>query len=396
MKVWKVRLVLGIAGLLPLAGCASIGPPEAPSLELPKPPTDLRAARKGDTVTLTWTVPARTTERQSVKYLGKTQVCRSLIPAFKQCGTEVGNAAPPADFESKIRSGKKQTASFVDTLPSTLEREHPRDFITYAVAVLNEAGRGAGLSNAVKVPLVPTLPPFARFAATMTAQGVLISWQCPPASERRTGIEYIFRIYRKEDTPPAANESKIADVPATACAEGPDGLAPLTNSGSLDLAPRTDPQQNPVTTFLDQTFEWEKTYIYRGTVVSVIESAGKPSVEVEGLDTPEVKIFAHDIFPPAVPAGLQAVFSGPGQAPFIDLIWTPAADADLAGYNVYRHEAGQPPVKLNAVLIRTPAFRDLNIIAGKIYFYSVSAVDERGNESARSEEASGTAEPGAN
>jgi len=37
--------------------------------------------------------------------------------------------------------------------------------------------------------------------------------------------------------------------------------------------------------------------------------------------------------------------------------------------------------------VKTPAFRDSNVAAGRNYFYSVSAIDARGNESARSEEA---------
>jgi fibronectin type 3 domain-containing protein len=84
---------------------------------------------------------------------------------------------------------------------------------------------------------------------------------------------------------------------------------------------------------------------------------------------------------------LQAVFSGPGQQPFIDLIWAPVTDADLEGYNVYRHEDGAAAVKLNATPVRMPAFRDTLVKAGKKYSYSVSAVDQRGNESARSEAA---------
>ncbi len=125
-------------------------------------------------------------------------------------------------------------------------------------------------------------------------------------------------------------------------------------------------------------------------MVSVVETPGKPAIEVEGDDTQEVKVFAHDIFPPAVPTGLQAVFSGPGQEPFIDLIWAPVTDADLAGYNVYRHEAGAAGVKLNSEPVKAPAFRDMQVVSGKTYFYSVSAVDLRGNESARSEEAGET------
>jgi len=138
----------------------------------------------------------------------------------------------------------------------------------------------------------------------------------------------------------------------------------------------------------DQSFEWEKTYYYRVTTFTVVAQPGKPEVSIEGDDTPEVKVFAHDVFPPAVPSGVQAVFSGPGQQPFIDLIWAPVTAADLEGYNVYRHEAGGVPVKVNTEPIRMPAFRDVQVVSGKKYFYSVSAMDQRGNESARSEEAS--------
>jgi hypothetical protein len=366
MKNFNGQLLLAMAGLVWATGCASIGAPRPPALELPKPPTDLHAARKGDRVTLTWSIPTQTTDRQSVRFLGKTLVCRSLQPAMKQCETPVGEASPPADLAAARKSTpKKLSASFSDTLPSALEREHPNGFATYAVEVLNRAERGAGISNQVHVALVPTLPPFGGFNARTTSKGVVISWACAAAAEVRPGgAKYLFRIYRREDG--KTGETRIVQLDATGCAG----------------------EAGDQTSFLDQSFEWEKIYSYRGTVVSVVEAAGKTSVEVEGEDTPEVKVFAHDIFPPAVPTGLQAVFSGAGPQAFVDLIWTPVTDADLEGYNVYRHEDGAAPTKLNAEPVKTPAFRDAQVAAGKKYFYSVSAVDERGNESARSEETS--------
>jgi hypothetical protein len=368
MKLSVAKLLLVVGALSWLSGCASIGPPEAPSLELPKPPTDLHAARKGDKVTLTWTIPPRTMERQTVRYLGKTQICRSIAAALKACGTPAGEVSPPPDFENARKSSaKKLTASFIDTLSSALEQEHATEFATYAVEVLNTAGRAAGISNQVRVALVPTLAPFGDFAAQAVNQGVKISWACPQTAAKQSAAKYLFRSYRRLESSP--NWNKLTDVEATDCALNADEKDKL------------------ITSFLDQTIEWEKTYFYRATVVTVLEALGKTS-EVEGDDTPEVKIFAHDIFPPAVPGGLQAVFSGPGQPPFIDLIWTPVSDADLAGYNIYRHEAGGAAVKFNSELVRTPAYRDAQVVAGKTYFYSVTAVDDRGNESARSEEAS--------
>src|ERR1700678_1458337 len=336
MKILRVLLLLSALGWL--SGCASIGPPEAPSLELPKPPSDLHAARKGDRVTLTWTIPARNTNRQRVRYLGKTDICFSVGAALKKCGTPVGEVAPPADFEqvAKKSSGKKLSATFTETLTAALEQVHPTEFATYAVEVLNKAGRGAGISNQAHVPLVPTLPPFAGFSAKATAPGMLVSWKCPPTSGRgETGIRYLFRIYRRPES--SANATKIADVKATECAVGPGALVTLAGQNSEPATPAATEQETGEeksgTFFLDQTFEWELTYFYRGTVVSVVEIAGKPAIEVEGADTPEVKVFAHDVFPPAVPSGLQAVFSGTGQQAFIDLIWAPVADTDLEGYN---------------------------------------------------------------
>jgi hypothetical protein len=165
------------------------------------------------------------------------------------------------------------------------------------------------------------------------------------------------------------------------------GLSDKPPSTTSDAAKGND-QEKITTSFLDQNFEWENTYFYHGAVVSVMETAGKPALEVEGDDTPEVKVFAHDVFPPAVPSGVQAVFSGVGQQAFIDLVWAPVADSDLDGYNVYRHEEGGAAVKVNRELVKTPAFRDVQVASGKKYFYSVSAVDLRGNESARSEQTS--------
>ena len=45
---------------------------------------------------------------------------------------------------------------------------------------------------------------------------------------------------------------------------------------------------------------------------------------------------------------------------------------------------------MNSDLVRAPAFRDIQVISGHEYFYWVTAVDVRGNESPHSEEASET------
>jgi len=337
--------VFALAGL---TACGVPGIPKPPSLNLPQPVTDLRAVRKGDRVYLAWTVPVKTTDALAVRHLGPTRVCRGANSAMTECGTPVGEVAAP-EVPKKNEPGERQRQSFVDQLPAASADPSARVF--YAVSVLNENGRTAGVSNVVEVPAVVAPAPPADFQALITADGVVTSWKENPA----TGAKYFYRVYRRA-------EGTTADVVA--------GEAP---SGSVQ--------------FVDHNFEWEKTYSYRATVVTVIHVDGKPDVEFEGADTGAVKVFAHDVFPPAVPSGLQAVFSGVGQQPFMDLIWAPDTDADLAGYNVYRREEGGDARRINSGVVTAPAFRDMNVAAGHGYFYSVTAVDVRGNESSQSGEA---------
>ena len=174
-------------------------------------------------------------------------------------------------------------------------------------------------------------------------------------------MHYVYRVYRRPEV--SSQQSLVGEIPA----------------GSQ----RTF-------TFTDSSIEWEKTYEYHAETVTVVAQENKPELQIEGDDTPEVKVFTDDVFPPAVPSGLQAVSSGPGQKSFVDLVWAPVADVDLDGYNIYRHEEGSDAVRLNAQPVKAPAYRDANVVSGKRYFYSVSAVDVRGNESDRSEEASET------
>jgi hypothetical protein len=366
MKLPTGKLMLALAGSLALAGCASIGPPEPPSLELPKPPTDLRASRKGEKLTLTWTIPARTTDHQSVRYLGKTRVCRGDAATLTTCGTPVGEVAPPPDF-AKIKNSttNKLTASYEGSIRSGSSEEKPASLsaaATYAVEVLNRDGRSAGLSNPVHVSLAETLPPPKDFSSHLTGQGVVLTWTGQLLSlTPDVPVHYAYRVFRRQE-----------------------GNQQQTLIGEVDAGGRSD------FSLTDSSMEWEKTFYYHAESVTTVAEPGRPPFSIEGDDSTEVKIFADDIFPPSVPTGLQAVFSGPGQQTFVDLVWSPARDADLAGYNVYRHEEGAAPVKVNSTLVPTPAFRDVNVLSGKTYFYSVSSVDQRGNESARSEEASET------
>jgi hypothetical protein len=356
MKPCEAKLLLILLATVVAIGCGSPGVPLPPSLEVARPVTDLHATRKGNRVTFTWSPPTQTTEQRNLKRAQSVEICRGFA-AMKQCGTPVAKIPFP---KPALTTQRSQQETYTDELPANpAVASQVIANIWYAVDVVNSYQRSAGLSNLAQVPAAPALAPPENFQAQLTPDGVKLSWSPIPNPPNIPSLHFLYRIYRRQ----AGTQT--------------DAVA-----GEVPVAGESSPN------FLDHGFEWEKTYDYRATVVTKIGDADGSEQQVEGDDTPAVSVVAHDIFPPATPTGLQAVFSGPGQKPFIDLVWTPNSEPDLAGYNVYRHEAGAQPVKINKEVVSSPAYRDADVSAGHEYIYSVSALDVPGNESSHSEEAS--------
>jgi fibronectin type 3 domain-containing protein len=121
--------------------------------------------------------------------------------------------------------------------------------------------------------------------------------------------------------------------------------------------------------FRDETAEYDKKYVY--WVVAVDGGARSP-------ESASIEFTAIDKFAPAAPAGLTAII-GPVS---IELAWESNTESDLRGYRVYRSIAGGEPGKLAEVA--SPAFSDKKPVAGKKHTYTVTAIDKRDNESAKS------------
>jgi len=332
---------------------------------VPRPVSDLTATRKGNVVTLSWTPARQTTDRENIKTPGPTVICLGVneFPMIT-CPQQVSSTSTQLARWKKSEPVPK--AYYNDALREELLEKYPTGFAIYALRDQNSHGRDAGLSNQVRVSLAPALPAPGDLKAKVTGDGVLLEWSAVKDAPQISGIQYIYRVFRRM-------ESGDRNKPQ-----------PEVIVGEVPLNAESGP------TYLDHSAEWEQRYEYRVAVVTIVSRPGEPTVEVQGNESATVQAIVHDIFPPAVPGELQAVFSGVGQQPFIDLTWAPDLEGDLAGYNVYRHEAGGAPAKINTELVKAPAYRDREVQPGHTYFYSVSAVDVRGNESGKSEEASET------
>ncbi len=351
LSILAACVLLGMA----LAGCGTPGAPQLPSLQLARPVDDLTASRKGNKIQLDWTLPRKNTDRTLVKNVPQSRICRHDGTALMSGCTEVAIAQNPK-IEVKRKGEQPQAVhmTYVDTLPTQLGEQNPAGFVRYAVEIMNPRDRSAGLSNQVLIPVAPTIVPPEQLTVKVEADGVLLSWEGADVPEAPKSLTYRYRVMRS----PAGTNAYIA---------------------LGDIEPETDGF------YLDKTFGWETKYDYRIESVTLVHSQGINSA-VEGDNSKAAEVFTRDIYPPAEPTGLQAVFSSVGQKPFVDLNWAPNMESDLTGYNVFRRVAGGEPAKLNQQIVQVPSFRDDTVVLGKTYFYSVSAVDARSNESPRSTE----------
>lgn len=126
------------------------------------------------------------------------------------------------------------------------------------------------------------------------------------------------------------------------------------------------------THYVDTTAEYGKTYEY---LVQAVQGQAESEPAAAPPITPK------DVFPPAAPSGVSAV-AGVNS---IEVAWERNTETDLAEYRVYRDG------KLAAASLQAPAYSDKQIESGKVYRYEVAAVDQAGNESARSPAVEATA-----
>ena len=107
---------------------------------------------------------------------------------------------------------------------------------------------------------------------------------------------------------------------------------------------------------------------------------------VESDDGPVRDLEYRDTFAPPAPTGLVAL----AEEGRIRLLWDRVEAPDLAGYRLYRQESGGAEVELPRDPGAGTDHTDDQVRAGVAYDYRVTAVDQGGNESAKSEPATAT------
>ena len=366
---------LACAGMLAFfLGCANPGPPRAPSLHLPALATHLTALRVADHVLLSWQVPANTVDGGALKVPITASICRDVI--------EGAGATPPCT-EVKRLQVLPGSATAQDLLTPPLSSGSPT-LLVYRIELFNTLGRTAGPSQPVYAASGAAPPSVGQITVSLRRHGLLLGWQTQAVDDHT-----VVEVHRKllNSASPAGRVAPKGMAKAQAEVTVVSGIGRGKDPGGM----------------IDRALEDGETVRYTAQRVRRIEllvpatvapgkgGALKPvdsaplTLELSSEPSPPVTFTFHDTIPPLPPTGLAAVpGNGLGEPLSIDLSWEANPESDVAGYNVYRAEAGKSAVKLNPNLVPAAAYSDLSAQRGIRYLYRVTAVDRRGNESAPS------------
>ena len=304
------------------AGCGYVGEPLPPLRNIPADVADLAAIQRGARIIIHFTPPGKTTEGR-------------LLAGPLHFDLRVGTAVSP--FDPQTWAANSRALSRITVRDGFAETEAPSTEwsgreVTLAVRTIGGNGKESGWSNFVNLTIVPPPPRPAEIRTDGTADGVRLTWQ---------GEAGDFVVMRREGK--EGSFAQVAEVQRTE--------------------------------WLDRTAAFGKPYTY--LVQRIVKIGDDRTAQSELSD--EASITPEDHYPPVAPRGLRVV-AGPAS---IELAWDRNTEPDLAGYRIYRCAAGGQWTKL-ADVSQLPTYSDHQVESGKTYQYTISAIDQAGNESSRS------------
>ena len=331
----------------------------------------------GNNVILTFTLPKETAEHRPLEQTPAVEIYRD----FERPPNADARAEAPKNPTLLVtipaamldRYTEKNRVRYADSLEPADFTGHRDSIVVYLVRTRASAKRASENSNAAALRVYPAPDPIDDAKAEVTRAGVTLIWT-PPQKDPTGAVPSVttYYVYRSELESGVVATSHATD---SAQAGAPPANA-ATSRGDLRLkSPLTRIGEAATTTFADAHVEFGKTYAY--SVRSVITSGADT---IESADSNLAVVTVRDTFPPAAPERVVVVpVPVQGETPaHLEISWAPGPVEDIAGYNVYRSE-----------LLLTPAFRDINVVSGRRYFYTIVAVDRSGNESAPSETVAG-------
>ncbi len=155
--------------ILWLAGCAYIGPPKPPALDVPTRITDLRAAEYGDNIVVQFTIGALTTDGLALKSVKTVELRVAAGNSPEMLRIPAKSAGPvDHDFPAKEWVGKQ---------------------VTLMVRATGPKGKASDWSNPVTLAVGEPLSTPANLKAVSDPKGVRLTWLESPGTA-------LYRVFR--------------------------------------------------------------------------------------------------------------------------------------------------------------------------------------------------------
>jgi hypothetical protein len=338
-------------GIVFLLGCGVQGPPQPPRLEVPERITDLTVSQVGHRLEIRFTLPQQAVDGERLTKPLEIEFLRAPLPPGSQLPK-----SPPLALWTSLQPD--QWTHYANdrrvTYPAALSENEFKSWqgedSIIAIRTLTRGFRHHPLesevSNVARLQVLDVSGPVDHLESKTTEKAIELGWRPPAKTLEGLEVKFLagYRVYRSTTGKP----------------------------GSFQLVGES--KEPP---YLDRDFEFGRAYSYE--VRALFKEGGTTA---ESVASQPYEVIPRDIFPPARPAGLTALYTNGA----VELVWTANSEKDLAGYYVYRRENGEPPKKLNKELLPTPILRDTSVLPGRTYFYQVTAVDLSNNESRPCEE----------
>jgi hypothetical protein len=344
------------------AGCAAPGEPTARHPVVPVAVSDLAARQYGNAFALTFTLPARSMDREALAEHPAIEIYRAALPPGaapdKKTAWRPAFTIPSEQVDPYLKAGRIE---FHDPLTADDFARAAGSSMAYKVRTRAARARASEDSNVAVAWIYPAPEAPRDVRVEVTESALVVTWTeaaLPPGAS-----SHVYRVYHAEIE--SGQENSSQDV----------SKAKLKTQ--LELA-----GTSPSNEFHDSHFEFGTAYLY--TVRSVAQFGADL---VESADSVPATVTPRDVFPPAAPTNLEiTIIPATNQAPaYIELSWSISPEADLAGYSVYRSEGEDSPgERVSTDVLPSPTFRDISVMPGRRYYYRVSALDRAGNESPKS------------
>lgn len=335
------RIAIAVAVILTVISCGKKGPLKLQPQQFPAQIQKLTISQQGQNIHLEWEFPGMLSDRKSrmdMNLIQNIYVYHSekKIPfeKFRKKADLLGK------YEMKSAASNRSYSLTLPFKPAKLAEQ------THYFSVSYQYNRKKSLISPVTSFRSQVPPaPIESLKLTRAKKIIKLKWDIPRSDITGESLRKVlgYKIYRKIER--TGGESAV------------NRFAPL-HQGLISENYYED---------RDTGTDGKYTYHITTFISESIESSISNAVSVQFEDT----------FPPDIPSNVVLFFSGNQ----ICLSWEKVQDKDLSHYQIYRRTGSREEFSLLAGNVEGNFYCDKNIVRGKEYFYYISAVDQKNNES---------------